>query len=421
MSGRGIFIASISKIKTMPNKNTSHSHFIARLRSTPVLVLASVVLLAATLTQGFGVFAASCSSTSDCQQQIDNLSSQANQAQSSLTNLETQAGSYEATMGALQTQIDALQSQINANQAQQAQLQQQIATNQQKLTDQKATLANDLKTMYVSGQITPFEMLATSNNLSEYIDQQEAYSALQDKIQSTVAQITALQKQLQDQKTQVDQLLQAENSQNTQLSLDQSQQAQLLSYNESQQSQYNQQLASNQAQRTQLQAQLAILNTPSGSRLISGGVCGGGYPQSTENDLGAYWGCNHPQDNTIDNWGMDNRECVSYTAFRVHEEYLAGEIKHDMPNWGGVGDAYQWIDDARNAGIPVDQTPQAGDIAIRPASGVSGDVGHAMYVESVVNSSTIIVSQYNADYNGTYSMVSRSSAGLYFLHFSEWN
>jgi surface antigen len=137
--------------------------------------------------------------------------------------------------------------------------------------------------------------------------------------------------------------------------------------------------------------------------------------------LGYYWGCNQSQDNTIDNWGMLNRECVSYTAFRMHQAYLAGEIRHDMPNWGGVGNAYQWIQDAQNAGIPVDQTPQAGDIAIRPRNpNIYGDVGHAMYVESVVDGGTIIVSQYNSDYHGTYSMVSRSSAGLYFLHFSQW-
>jgi surface antigen len=120
---------------------------------------------------------------------------------------------------------------------------------------------------------------------------------------------------------------------------------------------------------------------------------------------------------------MDNRECVSYAAFMVHEEYVSGQVSQDMPYWGGVGDAYEWITDAESAGVPVNQTPKAGDIAIRPASGNPGDVGHAMYVVSVgtLNGQpAIYVQQYNADLRGDYSEGWRTSAGLYFLHFSEW-
>ena len=81
----------------------------------------------------------------------------------------------------------------------------------------------------------------------------------------------------------------------------------------------------------------------------SGATCGGGYP--------AKW-CERPRTTVIDNWGMYNRECVSYTAFRV-----AASGRY-MPYWGGFGNANQWDDNARAAGIPVDGNPQAGDVAI---------------------------------------------------------
>jgi surface antigen len=212
------------------------------------------------------------------------------------------------------------------------------------------------------------------------------------------------------------------------------QQTSLLSYNQSQQAQYNQQISASNSNITQLRAELIALNSSSGSTLISGATCGGGYPQSTPSGTDPYgpnWGCDEPQDNTTDNWGMDNRECVSYTAFMVHEEYLGGEVAHDMPTWGrdSEGNAYQWITDAESAGIPVNFTPQPGDIAIRNIDpNIPGDVGHAMYVVSVQSPTSITVEEYNENYNGTFDERSgvnpedygSQGAQLYFIHFQEW-
>ena len=104
---------------------------------------------------------------------------------------------------------------------------------------------------------------------------------------------------------------------------------------------------------------------------------------------------------------MYNRECVSYTAFRV-----AASGRY-MPYWGGHGNANQWPDSARAAGIPVDGNPQVGDVAISMA----GPYGHAMYVEAV-GGGKVRVSQYNyGSPAGTYSEMTISAAGLYFIHF----
>jgi surface antigen len=101
---------------------------------------------------------------------------------------------------------------------------------------------------------------------------------------------------------------------------------------------------------------------------------------------------------------MYNRECVSYTAFRV-----AASGRY-VP-WG-LGNANQWDDNARARGIPVDSNPRPGDVAISNA----GAFGHAMYVESV-SGGTIFVSQYNAALDGRYSTKTISAAGLVFIHF----
>jgi peptidoglycan DL-endopeptidase CwlO len=387
----------------------------------PLFIITALVLLSVgTLTKGFGVLAANCSSVSDCQAQINNLSAQNLSAQQAVSNLVNQASSYQDAVNKLEEQINGLQQQIVLNQQQSNKLQDEIDKNQVQLDQQKKTLGENIRQMYLEGDVSTLEMLASSKNISEFINKQTYRNAVQSQVKTTLDKITALQVELKQQQDQIKQLLATQQSQRDQLSADEDQQLTLLSYNAAQQSQFNQQISSNRAAINQLQAKIVALNTPAGSSFTYSGSCGGSYPATAGPGLwGSYWGCGYYKDNTIDNWGMYNRECVSYTAWMVHMQYVNGIIAHDMPNWGGVGNAYQWIADAQNAGIPVDQSPQDGDIAIRPASGINGDVGHAMYVRTASGGS-IYVQQYNADLQGNYSEGWRSPAGLYFLHFSQW-
>jgi surface antigen len=177
----------------------------------------------------------------------------------------------------------------------------------------------------------------------------------------------------------------------------------LLSYNEGQQAAYNAQIASNSSKISDLRRQQAILNARYNIGDFKGDPNNGGYPSA--------W-AHAAQDSMIDNWGMYNRECVSYTAFKVHQDYLSGRDAHDMPWWGGVGNANQWDEDARAFGIPVDSNPTPGSIAISNA----GFFGHAMYVEAV-NGNQIYVQQYNQQLTGQYSEGWRYTTGLVFLHF----
>lgn len=141
--------------------------------------------------------------------------------------------------------------------------------------------------------------------------------------------------------------------------------------------------------------------------LIMSKPANGGYPSK--------W-ADIPISSVVDSWGMYNRQPVSYTAFKVHQDFLAGNNTRDMPYWGGRGNSNQWDDNARAAGIPVDTTPVPGSIAISNA----GYYGHAMYVERVEilnGQPAVYVSQYNAAFDGAYSEGWRSTTGLVFIHF----
>jgi len=393
----------------IPQTKTS-SLFRGRLNK-PMLVLSMLVIV-------FGagipiVRAATCSSTSDCQSQINNLNNQNSANQQALGSLQDQASSYQDAINQLQSQISGLESQIAANQAQQASLQQQITDDENKIAYERQVLGEDIKTMYVDGQMSTIEELATSNNLSEYVDKEEYRNVIQRKIQDTLAEIKALQAQLQKQKADLDVLIANEQSQKSQLDSQRAQQAGLLAMNQSQQASYNAQIAANRSSIKSLQARLAALNTTANSRILVSGTCGGGYPAKASGPRGN-WGCNYPQDNTVDNWNMLNRECVSYTAWMVYSHY-----GKSTANWGS---AYKWINAAESRGYKVDQSPRAGDVAIRDVDwGEPGDVGHAMYVESVNSPHDITVWEYNRHYDGTFDERRFDpydyAAPVYYIHF----
>ena len=369
-----------------------------RLRSTPFLAVASLLVV------GMAVVTPMVRVRADqYDEQIKVLREQNYDAQGALNQLVDQATSFQDTISKLQAQIGAIQSAIAVNEAEQAKIQAAILENQRQIDYEKSVLASDLKATYIGGQITPVEMLATSSSLSEYIDKQEAYASIQDKIQNTLQEIAELQRQLQTQKAQVDLLLASQKAQNEELSLAKNKQDELLAYNQGQQDAYNAQISSNSGRIAELRRQQAIENSRYNIGNFKGDPNNGGYPTA--------W-ANAAQDSLVDSWGMYNRECVSYAAFMVHQDYLSGRNTYDMPWWGGIGNANQWDDNARASGIPVDSNPTVGSIAISNA----GFYGHAMYV-AAVNGNQIYVQQYNQQLNGQYSEGWRYTTGLVFIHF----
>jgi len=367
---------------------------------------------------------ATCSTTSECQSKINSTSNSIASSQAQLSVLAGQASTYQQAINDLQTQINAVQAQIDANEAQQASLQKQINDAQAQLDQQKAILADIVRATYIDGQMSTIEALATSNNLSDYVDKEAYRQQVNMAIQDSMTKIAALQAQLQTKKQAVDELLAEQQGQANQLQAYKAQQASMLSYTKSQQAAYNSQLASSSSDLKALQNRLAALNTTSDSKIIMSGTCGGGYPAKataiyfSASIKGAYWGCNYGQDSSYDNWHMQNRECVSYTAYMVSSKYGIST--------SGWGNAYQWISKARSLGYSVDQTPRAGDIAIRDRDySEAGDVGHAMYVVSARSSSDITVWEYNRHYDGTFDERSFNphsySAPVYYIHFQDGN
>ncbi len=332
-------------------------------------------------------------------EQINALNQDSAQKKQSRAQLGAEAESLNDTIAKLQAQINVLQAQIEANQAKSDDLQRQITAAEEELAHQKKLLGEDIKAMYLEGQITTLEMLASSKDLSEFVDKQEYRNSVQNKIKTTLDKITALKLELKSQKEQVEQLLKDQQNMQAELGGQRAEQSRLLNLNQSEQASLNQQIKQNSAAIADLRAQQAAANRRLGGNVEAGDPNHGGYPANWDRA---------PQDSVTDNWGMYNRECVSYTAWKVYERYGR------MPYWGGRGNANQWPADAQADGIPTGSTPKEGSVAIS----MNGYYGHAMWVEYVLPDGRIHVSQYNYDLQGHYSEMTISGSGLTYIYFN---
>jgi len=343
------------------------------------------------------------------QRQIEAYDAQAAQ-------LHAQSENLQSAIAALQIQAASIQAQIDISQAQYDKLTAQISETEQKIKTNQDALGLTIAKMYVDDKITPIEMLASSKNISEFIDKQEYRSSVRDQLTTTISKIKSLKVQLTKQKDDIKTVLDKHTAEKNSLVATQNQQQDLLSQTQGQESAYQSliaqaknQMAADTAAR-QAYYQSLLKSGGNGSSGVSGNFhysnwsgnqgCSGGYP---------YCG---PQDSGIDPWGLYNRECVSYVAWA-----LSARFGKYVGNFSGSGNAYEWVWSAPNySGAVRVSDPQPGDAVILPASPSFSPLGHAMIIESV-SGSTIHVSQYNFYGTGEYSTMDIQNSGIVLLRF----
>lgn len=315
--------------------------------------------------------------------QINQLKAENGQLQNQSQALITEAASYQATIDSLASQISTLEAQISGNEAQRNSLLAEIAHH-------KGILGQNIRAMYLEDDISTFEVLASSNDLGSFMDKEQYRSEVQDKVSATLDTINAL-------KAKLDKVIADQQAAQKQLDLQRAEQARLLALNEAQRTALDTEIKNNNSQMSKLRGEQAAAN----ARLFGNGL------RNVADNSGYPWSGVAFPNSISDPWGMYMRQCVSYTAWKV-----ANSGRY-MPYWGGRGNAKQWDDNARAAGIPVDTKPRVGDVAVSN----TGTYGHVMYVEAVFDDGTIYVSQYNASWTGTYSEARIPIGSLVFIHF----
>lgn len=354
------------------------------------------------LVAGSGVFAlGSHVFARDYEAEIKAKEQEASKYNSEASRLGEMADNLQSELDKINNQITAIQGQIVDSQKKIDNLNAQIKRNEILIKQRRKAMGQVLADMHVDDQISPLEMLASSNSIGDYIDKQEQRSSLRTSLNGKIKEIKALQKKLEENKKLVENTLRDQEAQRNVLSSKQSEKAKLVADTKNDQNAYSALAQKRNSEVAKLREEQAAANRRAlGSGVsIPGGIPGGGgYP--------GVW-ANAPLDAYVDPWGLYTRECVSYVAWKIHS---TGRY---VPHFGGAGNANQWPSTAARHGISSGSTPKAGAAAVMNI----GYYGHVMYVESVNGDGTITVSDYNFAWDGLYRNYTRSASGLTYIYF----
>ena len=377
-----------------------------KLRSTtPIsdsLASRAALVAVAVLVAGSGVLAlGSHVFARDYEAEIKAKEQEASKYNSEASRLGEMADNLQSELDKINGQITAIQGQIADSQKKIDNLNAQIKRNEILIKQRRKAMGQVLADMHVDDQISPLEMLASSNSIGDYIDKQEQRSSLRTSLNGKIKEIKALQKKLEENKKLVENTLRDQEAQRNVLSSKQSEKAKLVADTKNDQNAYSALAQKRNSEVAKLREEQAAANRRALGNGVSipGGIPGGGgYP--------GVW-ANAPLDAYVDPWGLYTRECVSYVAWKIHS---TGRY---VPHFGGAGNANQWPSTAARHGISSGSTPKAGAAAVMNI----GYYGHVMYVESVNGDGTITVSDYNFAWDGLYRNYTRSASGLTYVYF----
>lgn len=348
------------------------------------------------------------------------LQADINRYEAQANELSAQAASLQNTLDQLRSQSEALQAQIDLNQQQYNQLSQQIKDTEKKIQESQDALGDTIASLYIDGKVSPIEMLASSKNVSDYLDKQEYRTAIRDELTSTIKTIKQLKQELSDKQAQVAKVLEEQKVAQANLQDRQNQQQALITQTNNDEAAYQGLIANSQSQIDQarrIQAALATRsNTTGGYNLIEGGLLSsyitssayGSWNNSTCPIVYTYMSSGGVDGNGSDGRGYGCRQCASYVAWKINQ------TKGYWPSWGNAYD-FQYHG-------TIDDGPHAGDVGVLTSG---GQPGHVAWVEtdpyvsntgSLAGKPVIQISQYNFNYGQGYGMYSVMEVSVNFFN-----
>jgi len=313
--------------------------------------------------------------------------------------LNAEATTLANALAQITNEKNALQSQVNLSQSQYDQLLVKIADTEKQILENQNALGSTLAGLYVDDDISPVEMLASSKDISEFLNKQEYRNSIKKELSSTINRVKDLKVQLSTQKAEVEKVLNEQKAARDSLAAKESEQASLVAQTRNDEAAYQGLVKNSAAGIAEAKAQQAALrarsNSTGGYVLVDSGSLSA-YPWNSSNcAMQGYMSTGGSNGNGGDGHGYGCRQCVSYVAWKI-----AKETGVYYQNWGNGG---QWAQSAISAGYKnLGSRPETGSIAV-----MWGNPGHVAWVEGVSPDGTkVTVSQYNYNYGAGYGMYS---------------
>lgn len=378
-----------------------------------LMTLAVIVVLSGLSINGV-LFTQRAAAESSLEQQIQQLRTD-NQF------LEKQSYELRKKAETLQGEVDVInqhkaQIQLVINQINQRikNLNADIAKLELEIDDNQDALGDVIAKMYLASQVSTIERLASSRAITDFIDEEAKQHNLRQTLSLKLKEIRQQREVVTQKKNQQVKALKEQQAQMDAQRALEAEKQKLLEETKGDESLYRQMAKRNNDRIEELRLKQQKINCENsgGSWTISntchfhnnnlkipgGTPGGGGYPGK--------WAF-APIDYYVDPWGLYTRECVSYVAWKINS---TGRF---VPHFGGQGNANQWPATTARHGIAQGSQPRAGAAAVITA----GYYGHVMYVEAVYGDGTILVSDYNLNWDGNYRIYRRSAAGLIYIYF----
>jgi peptidoglycan hydrolase CwlO-like protein len=329
------------------------------------------------------------------------LQADMNRYQAEANRLNSEAISLKNTIAQITNQKNALQARIDVNQAKHDKLVIEIADTEKQIKENQDALGTTLADLYVDDSISPVEMLASSQNIGDFLDKQTYRNSVKDQLSSTIKKVKDLKESLTKKQADVKKVLAEQKSARDDLKAKESEQATLLAQTQNDESKFQGMISANKKEIAKARAAQRIMqeraNSTGGATVIASGSLGEYTSLWAPNSCwmggpGGWYSYGGANGNGGDGRGYGCRQCASYVAWKIAKE------TNIYYKWGNGG---QFAGRAIAAGYKnLGGNPQPGSIAV-----MWGDPGHVAWVEAV-SGNQVLVSQYNWQINGQYGMYS---------------
>ena len=202
--------------------------------------------------------------SSDLQKQIDQLNSQIKAKQQEAVNLESQITSIDKSLQQIQLELQKTKIDIDNTQLEIEDVERSITKTEDEISRQKKVLGECIRTIYEQKKIDTIQVLASSDTLSDFVDNMEYVNVVEDKSYNIYGEIKKLKEELQKQKMALDekknQLVVLKSDQEKKEILYKGQIAakqNLLNITKGEESNYQSQLASARAEQASMNAQIS--------------------------------------------------------------------------------------------------------------------------------------------------------------------
>lgn len=198
------------------------------------------------------------------QQDVQRVKEQITRVQNDTHHKHEEHGVLGVEANSLSEAINKLQAQINTSEARVGQLQREVDTLNRQIVEaeaeverQRAMLKNVIRQLYVDGDISSIEILASSPNFSDYVDKQAYRASVSENIQAAVDRIEALKKEMSAKRETVKASLAEQQALRSQLAAQRAEKDRILALNQQQQNVLENEIKENSNRLAQLKKEQA--------------------------------------------------------------------------------------------------------------------------------------------------------------------